>query len=252
MSVNKPHHRAAKGKRMETLEITRTAKRMTKKSELWQRLRAARAFGEKTQADIAKAVKVSRPTVSLWESRDSRIRTNPSAEQVMLVARECNVPAQYLVDDQASPDDVWTYPRASGAPSSRTPSADESEERQGRAFWSAVEFRLISEQPGLAECFDQRIDVTSIELKSDFIHGRNVVSFTTPAGRSDSATLFEATSKMLMVERATGRTLQKHVLIYARTGTFNIDGKGVFERAFGVTLKSFNDIEKAVEYLRTL
>ena len=81
----------------------------TMKSELHQRLRAARTFADLSQQEVAKACNVTRPAVSQWEALELTKRTTPSLEQVKTIARLCNVPLEWLTDDEADPDSVWGF-----------------------------------------------------------------------------------------------------------------------------------------------
>ena len=226
-----------------------------KKSELWQRLRSARSFAEKTQGDIAKALKVSRPTVTLWESKDGSNRTNPSAQQVMAFARECGVPAEFMMDENADIDDVYSYAAPAttdfGALTGK-PKADEAAARQARAFWSAVEFKVVSDRPSYAEHFEVLADAAHMRVRADFLHNRSIAEFAAPLGREDAEVLMDATAKLLVAERALGRQMTKYVLLFTKTGNFNIDGRQIFEKTFGVQVKAFSDIDKAAEFLLTI
>ena len=237
--------------------LTATKNLMTnsmKKSELWQRLRAARSFGDKTQMEVSKGLGVSRPTVSLWESRDPAIRTNPSAQQVMGYATVCGVPAQFLVDDAADPDDVYKYGGKFGSKNDAVAplSTEEAERRRAKAFWSAVEFKCVSDTPSLIGAFEVAIPSNSIKLRAGFLHIKNVAVFTAPVGREESDVLESATACLLLYERALGRTMNKHLMVYTRSGTFNIDDSAAYERQFGITLSAFNDVDRAAAHLSTL
>ena len=78
-------------------------------SELWQRLRAARELAHKSHQDIADAVGLSEVTVSTWESPDQATRTQPTAQQVMRVAKLCRLPLYLLVDDAVSVQDIESF-----------------------------------------------------------------------------------------------------------------------------------------------
>lgn len=89
-------------------------------SQLWQRLRSARNYADLRQQDIADACnpKVSRGAVAQWESIDPNNRTTPSIEQVKEVAKRTDVPFEWLMDDDAEPEQVWFIGRnAKKAPS---------------------------------------------------------------------------------------------------------------------------------------
>jgi hypothetical protein len=78
-------------------------------SELWQRLRAARELANKTHHDVGAAVGQSDATVALWESPDPQTRLQPTAQQVMRIAKLCRLPLYLLVDDAVSMEDIQSY-----------------------------------------------------------------------------------------------------------------------------------------------
>ena len=78
-------------------------------SELWQRLRAARELAGKSHQDVATAVGLSEVTVATWESPDPGTRTQPTAQQVMRVAKLCRLPLYLLVDDAVSVQDIESF-----------------------------------------------------------------------------------------------------------------------------------------------
>ena len=80
-------------------------------SELWQRLRAARELAHKSHQDVADAVGLSEVTVTSWESPDHAARTQPTAQQVMRIAKLCRLPLYLLVDDAVSVQDIEAFER---------------------------------------------------------------------------------------------------------------------------------------------
>ena len=78
-------------------------------SELWQRLRAARELARKSHDDVGQVVGLSEATVALWESPDHAERTQPSAQQVMRIAKLCGLPPFLLIDDAVSTQDIKSF-----------------------------------------------------------------------------------------------------------------------------------------------
>lgn len=80
------------------------------KTELWQRIAAARKYGRKTQSDVAAAMAAefggsfTRNAVSLWESPNPDVRTTPSLEQLKVLSHETGVDILWLVTDGESLD----------------------------------------------------------------------------------------------------------------------------------------------------
>lgn len=78
-------------------------------SELWQRLRAARELARKSHDDVGQVVGLSEEAVAIWESPDPAKRTQPSAQQVMRIAKLCGLPLFLLVDDAVSVQDITSF-----------------------------------------------------------------------------------------------------------------------------------------------
>lgn len=77
------------------------------KSELWERLRAARHYAQRTQREVALALGVTRGAVALWESEDPGNRTTPRADQLQIIANMLNVPVEFFLDDSFAPTEIW-------------------------------------------------------------------------------------------------------------------------------------------------
>lgn len=100
MRNSKPHLRTKRkvhllALRKPTLQATRMA------SELWQRLRGARKYGDKTQQDVADACSVSREAVSQWETPDPSKRTSPNIFKLKLVSNLTGAPMEWLLNDES-------------------------------------------------------------------------------------------------------------------------------------------------------
>jgi transcriptional regulator with XRE-family HTH domain len=78
-------------------------------SELWQRLRAARELARKSRDDVGHVVGLNQAVVALWESPDPSSRTQPSAQQVMRIAKLCGLPLFLLIDDAVSMHDIKSF-----------------------------------------------------------------------------------------------------------------------------------------------
>lgn len=71
-------------------------------SELWQRLRIARAHTKLTQAQIGDACGVTREAVSQWEAKDPDKRRNPGVPRLRVYERMTGAPLSWLLDDNAN------------------------------------------------------------------------------------------------------------------------------------------------------
>lgn len=223
----------------------------TRRSELWQRLRSARNFAEKTQGDVAKDLGLTRPAISLWESRNPGNRTQPSGEQLIQLAKYFGVPPGFLVDDTVDAEAVSEYVDLSASNFSDTREltlAVEQGDRVSKAFWASVEYTTLMARPGLANAFRAPVS-SAVEIEAPFMSGSNLAGFTSEGSDDPSRLLLSGVSALLLLERAMGRKTTKHLLIWTRTGRFDVSGRAAFERTFDVRIQSFNDVTKAAAYL---
>lgn len=186
-----------------------------RKSELWQRLRAARDYGKKTQLDIARGLGLTRGAVALWEARGPEIRTNPTADQIMAVAAMTGVPADYILDDNQRPDDVFSFMqhRKDVVDSTPTPKAQQAS-AQGAAFWSAVKYEALRKNAGLSRCFDQPVQLHHTELRAGYLQGKTLAQFVANGGDFRDL-LVQEVKNMLIIELALGRRCTKSVFIWS-------------------------------------
>lgn len=219
----------------------------TPKSELWQRIRAARAHAELTQSEVAKALGLTRPAISLWESKEALNRTRPTSEQMNQLALLCKVSPGWLVDDTSDPMKVVPY--------DATEMADEVipmsvEKARAGAFWNAVRYNILAEHPKLSAAFEHRLPGTSLVVP--FHAGRAVVSFTYDEGgrgaKGQEDLLYDEAAKLLLYELMLGVRCTKMVAVWTRTGRYDSAAVKELSRR-GVTVCSFNEIDKAVAAL---
>lgn len=219
-----------------------------KKSELWQRIRAARAYGKKTAEQVAVACGVTRPAVSLWESRMPENRSQPSTQHLVEIARLCGVSPQYLLDDSATTEDIYTYGTVESIRSPRPEmGVAERQARAGRAFWSAVRFQIISERPEMEDCFDVPVVVAGVPMTIDFLCGDNLVYFGQPTVSNDG--LAREVGHLLVLERAAGHPYRKHLFRWSATPNATVPR---LDKVFEVDLRSFTDVPEAARTLQRL
>ena len=76
-------------------------------SDLWQRIRAARRYAQKTQEQLAADVGVSKAAISLWEARTPAHRTTPTRENLSALSKATGAPLHFLIDDNMAVDALW-------------------------------------------------------------------------------------------------------------------------------------------------
>jgi transcriptional regulator with XRE-family HTH domain len=173
------------------------------KSELWQRLRAARDCADLNQADIAKTCGVSRGAVALWESAMEKNRTVPSIDQVRKVSKATKIPVDWLLNDAADPSDVWKIkgqqPAAVPSPPASIPSS---------MFEQAVKFEISRRDAVLLANFDVRLSVPGQResVAPDYLAGDTVVEICTKYSP-------DKVGRLLMAEKMVGRPLRKVIIV---------------------------------------
>lgn len=79
------------------------------KSELWERLRAARGRAGLRQIDIADYFGIDRTAVAQWEARRPDRRTRPDIERLRALAKLTHTPLWWLMDDSVDPTQPWPH-----------------------------------------------------------------------------------------------------------------------------------------------
>lgn len=180
-------------------------------SELWERLRAARKFADKRQQDIADALGVSRPTVALWESHDTKHRTSPSLTQLKLISKATRVPLAWLLDDTADPGRVFdlllSAKSAAQSPESGAPSQ---QQKLREAFLRAMEFYFLDARLDIADSFDRVVPCRGGQIKADLLFKKQLVSFSFDGDRPWQS----IAGDMLVCEKMVKLgALDKHVIL---------------------------------------
>jgi transcriptional regulator with XRE-family HTH domain len=213
------------------------------KSELWQRIRAARAHADLTQSVVAKSMGLTRPAVSLWESTDPKIRTRPTAQQMMQLALLCKVAPAWLMEDGSDVKHVIPYNSPAAMPAPTDPVR-----AKATAFWHAVRYAVISEAPELATAFEYRVPGAVGELVAPFFHNKHLIAFSydeggrTPKEQDDM--LYLQAADLLMVERMLGVKCHLTIAVWTRTGRYESALAQELARR-GFAFHAVNDIERA-------
>lgn len=225
------------------------------RSELWQRLRAARAQAKKTQADVAKALGISRPAIALWESKDPGHRTTPSTSHLNVLAEICGVSVSWLLDDASDPNDVMR-PGATERPADVLAQTMATVSTASAAsFWSAVRYGAQARLPQLADCFDVKVRGTPPELGvvAPFLRAGNLVF---PAALQTSVidALRREAPQLVFTGRAVGRNTKMHLLLWSPTpgAALPADLAAAMQEIWGVSVVLFASIDQAADYLLNL
>jgi transcriptional regulator with XRE-family HTH domain len=112
-----------------------------KKSELWQRIRAARKRAGLTQQDVADNLNIDRTAIAQWEARNPSRRTRPDIARLESFAHMTRTPTWWLLSDEVDVLDPWPEVVAGGEVARPGPFV--------RAFWQEVQLRVREIRPDL-------------------------------------------------------------------------------------------------------
>ena len=164
-------------------------------SELWQRIRAARQYADISHDDVSKVCGVSRPAVTLWESKDPGKRTKPDINQIQALAKLARLPVEYFLNDKLDPESVWEAGKQYRAGNHASdvvapyamPSAKEAvplriTRNEESLFASALQYYVLRiarergmDAKALEGAFSQRIPMAVTSWTPDFFHGKLIV-----------------------------------------------------------------------------
>lgn len=222
---------------------------MDKHSELWQRLRAARAKARMTQLQVSKRMNLSRGAIAQWEANDVGYRTQPSASQVQALAELYQVPAAYLLDDTAHADDVWGTMGRPGV----APNGTDNDAALAAAFWAAVRYGLLVRHPEAAVAFDVSYARGGLTATVAFSNGRHMVSAShLPPSVAAGDKIRAEVSALLWAEKLSGKNQGKHLLLFGSPACLGDLDVAAMTRATTVTIRCFSSVDKAVEYMAAL
>lgn len=210
------------------------------KSELWQRLRAARQAAGLRQLDVARKLGITRPAYAFMEWRTPEGRVTPSVVQIQIIADTLGVPVSVLMSDDTDPTDLLLRrtPDSSG-PAKGAPVGG-SGGRMLELFWRAVEFAALTRRPELSGCFDVQVG----PHKADFVHGKTLIEF-----KSAGLDVKETVAKMALLDLAGRKRHDKHLVVWCPEGpdTQLRDALSSAERDYGVTTHVVTDGDQATQ-----
>lgn len=171
----------------------------------------------------------------------------------MKISQLTGVPVDWLLNDSSEVSEVWKIgslhaPSKSGRQSPQPASRD----KRVRNFWTTVEFQLAEQNEEASEWFGFPIEAGELSMKADYLHDRVLVQFGDITAKDD---LPAQLGKILLAEKAAGRLLKKHLLLW---NSDTADSRGV-ERiralagpvleTFGITVAVVSNTSEAVSYL---
>lgn len=232
------------------------------KSQLWQRLRAARRYAGLRQEDVRQVCGVTRSAVAQWEAEDPDKRTQPSIDQIKAIAKLTKLPLDFLLNDNADPDDVWrmgTFNKAAATPtmSSVYPAISPSVEgglpsqataRFEKAFQSAVEFALMQDGTRGVNGFECAMPFVAKGATPDFCFGNLIAELRTTANK-----LMDCCGRLLLAERALGAGERRKAIIILdpqRSIESTVDAREI-HAMFGIEIICVTSPEEAARFIES-
>lgn len=184
---------------------------MIRKSEMWQRIKAARKRAGLTQADVAAHFDIDRTAITQWEARSSSRRTRPDIARLEEFAHLTRTPVWWLLSDEVDVLEPWPdlIEKPDGA----------SQERKGpfvRAFWDQAILNVKQMRPDLwdDEVWSPKVPTWMNPLVPDGLTKRCIVNIV-HAHRIDVARIAQQATALLGFERLQGVEYpRKAVLIW--------------------------------------
>lgn len=185
-----------------------------KKSDMAQRIRAARKRAGLTQNDLAAHFNIHRSAVTLWETRDPKRRTRPDMSRLEEFARITRTPVWWLLSDEVDPDEPW--PEVVEENPALAASPVNAWQGYVRAFWSSVSLDCRAARHDLwdADIWEPRPPGWLAPLTPDVLTKRSAVQLLS-WGRPEFPRVAQAMSSLVSFEIAQGtRYDRKAVLVW--------------------------------------
>jgi transcriptional regulator with XRE-family HTH domain len=242
----------------------------TKKSELFQRLRAARDRMQYTQAELAAKLGFSRASIAQWETPNPTVRVTPSLDQLKMLGEALDVPVPLLFSDEQTLEQFERAIAGAGDPievvhAVRDPLTQaELMRRRAQAFWDSVRSQVVLDQPELADAFDVPCPRAGFELRASALIGAHLFRFAelTPAADPDPASVNEFLARevghLLACEYALNstsgvrrrrRVFRKHLVVWTNSGKLAGFNKVDLHASMGVELFATNDVPRVVAHI---
>lgn len=187
---------------------------MIKKSELWERIQAARKRASKSQGDIAAHFGIDRSAISQWESRREDRRTRPDVEKLEEFGRITQTPLWWLLSDESDVHVPWPYAADErGDAAAAKPAALA---RYLQDFWKAATLRTMEKREDLwgKDVWEPEGPVWMKAITPDAMSEKALVCFVT-APRPDLAKISNLAAGMLAFERTQQKEYpRKYVMVW--------------------------------------
>lgn len=185
---------------------------MIKKSELYQRIRAARKRAGLRQVDVAIRFEVDRTAVTQWESKDPGRRTRPDIDRLEEFGRMTRTPLWWLLSDDVDISSAW--PEVANEQQDAAAPAAQTLRTHIRDFWSAACLQVRERRDDLwdGEIWDPQGPSWMAPIIPSVVTNRSIATFIT-VPRPDLARVATAASALLAFEVAIDRQFERKVIL---------------------------------------
>lgn len=188
---------------------------MIKRSELGQRIRAARKRVGLTQQQVAECFGIDRTAVVQWESKDPKRATRPDVSRLEEFAKLTRTPLWWLLSDESDVAESWPEITSEKAESVAPRAASLAQHL--RSFWNAAALTTRAARPDLwsHEVWEPAGPAWMNPVLPDVMTDRALVQFIT-APTLDQSRVMTAATAMLGFERLQHREYPRKVVMVWR------------------------------------
>lgn len=185
---------------------------MIKKSELWQRIRAARKRAGYRQSDVSDRLGVDRTAITQWESKNPERRTRPDIGRLEDFGKITRTPLWWLLSDDVDIEEAW--PEVVNENEHAVAPRVASLQQYLQDFWSSACLRAREKRSDL---WDQEVWAPSgprwmMPLLPDAMSPKAMVQFVNSV-RPDLSRIASAASALIAFEHSINRSFPKKAVM---------------------------------------
>lgn len=186
---------------------------MIKKSELWQRIRAARRRAGLTQSDVAAHFEIDRTAVAQWEAKREDRRTRPDIARLEELGHLTRTPIWWLMSDDVDVLDPWPEVTSEREEQKKEPLTGTTL----RDFWQGVSVRVREIRSDLwgEDVWAPNGPQWMQPLLPDVMSRRAIVHLVS-VPRLDMSRVAHAAASLLAFEKLQGTTYPRRVILVWR------------------------------------
>ena len=215
---------------------------MIKKSELWERIRAARRRAGLRQIDVADRFEIDRTAVTQWESKDEGRRTRPDVAKLEEFAHLTRTPLWWLLSDDSDLSEAW--PEVENEREERQDRRGASLSKHLQDFWNAATLRVREARQDLwdEQTWAPRGPNWMTPLVPDAMTKRALIQFVS-SPRPDMARIASLAASFFAFERLQSKEYERKVIFVWRPP------EGSWPPAYGHYMKDLDRISESAHTL---